>query len=97
MSSGQINLVHFSPSGTTKSVITILADVLDGERNEFDLLRIPPPQTVTFSTDSPAVFAVPVFAGRVPAICADMLAKMNYPAAETAGYRINAAVLLIEQ
>jgi len=77
MSSGHINLVHFSPSGTTKSVITTLVGALDRERNEFDLLRIPPPQTVTFSVDSPAVFAVPVFAGRVPAICADMLAKFK--------------------
>ena len=75
MLSGQINLVHFSPSGTTKSVITTLASALDGERNEFDLLRISPSQTVTFSADSPAVFAVPIFAGRIPAICADMLAK----------------------
>jgi len=38
-----INLVYFSPSGTTKSVITTLADALDGKRNEFDLLRTPPP------------------------------------------------------
>jgi len=77
MSSGHINLVYFSPSGTTKSVITTLAGAWDGERNEFDLLRIPPPRTVTFSVDSPAVFAVPVFAGRVPAVCADMLAKFK--------------------
>ena len=77
MSSGHINLVHFSPSGTTKSVITTLVGALDRERNEFDLLRTPPPQTVTFSADSPAIFAVPVFAGRVPAICTDMLAKFK--------------------
>ena len=61
MSSGHINLVYFSPSGTTKSVITTLADVLDGEINEFDLLRIPLEQAVTFSADSPTVFAVSVF------------------------------------
>jgi len=77
MSSGHVNLVYFSPSGTTKSVITTLAGELDGERNEFDLLRVPLEQTVTFSPDSPAVFAVPVFAGRVSAVCADMLAKFK--------------------
>jgi len=75
--SDHVNFVYFSPSETTKSVITTLADVLDGEINEFDLLRIPLEQAVTFSADSPAVFALPVFAGRVPAICADMLAKFK--------------------
>lgn len=70
---GKLNLVYFSASGTTKSVATSYAKKSNREITEYDLLRQPPEQFVTFATDTPAVFAVPVYAGRVPALCAEAL------------------------
>ena len=73
-----VNLVYFSPSGTTKSVISTLYEGLGhDEKVEYDLLKQPQKQTVTIAADTPAIFAVPVYAGRVPALCADMLARFK--------------------
>ena len=70
-----VNLVYFSPSGTTKSVLITLADNLPGEKKEYDLLRQPQKQEIVLA--APTVFAVPVFAGRVPAVCMDSLTKFK--------------------
>lgn len=72
------NLIYFSPSGTTKSVISTLYEGLGyDEKKEHDLLRQPPKQVVTMMADTPAIFAVPVYAGRVPALCAAMLKQFK--------------------
>lgn len=79
-----VNLIYFSASGTTKSVVSTLYQGLGcDKKKEYDLLQQPPKQAVTIAADTPAVFAVPVYAGRVPAVCADMLKQfkgMNTPA-----------------
>ncbi len=73
-----VNLVYFSASGTTKSVISTLYESLGyDEKVEYDLLRQPPKQVVSIAADDPAVFAVPVYAGRIPALCADMLKQFK--------------------
>ena len=71
------NLVYFSASGTTKTVATILADSLGAAKTEFDLLRNRPEQPVILGADTPAVFAVPVFSGRIPSICIDILKQFK--------------------
>ena len=71
------NLVYFSASGTTKTVATILADSLGAAKTEFDLLRNCPEQPITVEADTPAVFAVPVFSGRIPSSCVDALKQFK--------------------
>ncbi len=69
-----VNLIHFSASGSTKTIISKLNAILGyDESKEYDLLRYPLKEIVNIAEDSPAIFAIPVFAGRVPSICADML------------------------
>lgn len=83
------NLVYFSPSGTTKSVISTLAEGLPGEKIEYDILQHPLETSLTFGSDEVAVFAFPVFAGRIPAVCADALQHIkgvNTPAIATVVY-----------
>ena len=70
-------IVYFSASGTTQKVTTIFSDAMGGEAVRFDLLRCPPKEPVTFGPDETAVFAFPVFGGRIPQICADMLRKFK--------------------
>ena len=72
-----MNHVFFSASGTTKKVISILSDAMGGPSASFDLLRHPPQEQVTFAPDDAAVFAFPVFGGRLPEICPEMLRKFK--------------------
>lgn len=73
-----VNLIYFSASGTTKAIISALYESLaHKERLEYDLLRQPPKQEVKIAADTPAAFALPVYAGRIPAICADMLRQFK--------------------
>lgn len=85
----KINLVYFSAAGTTKTVATVLAESMQREIIEYNLLRQPPEHSITFEPDLPAIFAMPVYAGRVPAICANMLQQFqgkNTPAIAVAVY-----------
>ena len=72
-----MNIVYFSASGTTQKVTIIFSDAMGGEAIRFDLLRCPQKEVVTFGPDETAVFAFPVFGGRIPQICADMLRKFK--------------------
>ena len=72
-----INLVYFSAAGTTKTVASILADNLNTTKTEYDLLRNRPEQPITFGADTPAVFAVPVYSGRIPPLCVDILKQFK--------------------
>ena len=72
-----MNYVYFSASGTTQKVTTIFSDAMGGETAGFDLLRCPPEEPVIFGPDETAVFAFPVFGGRLPQICPEMLRKFK--------------------
>ena len=72
-----MNYVYFSASGTTQKVISIFSDAMGGKTAEYDLLRCPPEKQVTFASDDATVFAFPVFGGRIPQICSDMLRKFK--------------------
>lgn len=73
----KLNLVYFSAAGTSKAVSTHLAESMGRGKIEYDLLRQPPKRAVTFEPDTPALFAMPVYAGRIPAIAADMLQRFK--------------------
>lgn len=73
----KINLVYFSAAGTTKTVATVLAESLQREIIAYDLLRRLPEHSITFDPDVPIIFAMPVYAGRIPALCVNMLKQFQ--------------------
>lgn len=76
--SDNVNVLHFSPSGTTKSVADILSNRLGGSRvTEYDILRRPQKENIVFGAKELSLFVLPVYAGRIPSICADMLTKFE--------------------
>ncbi|MEG2262701.1 MAG: 4Fe-4S binding protein [Raoultibacter sp.] len=73
----ETKVVYFSASGTTKKIATAVAASLGKEVVEHDLLRHPQVTPVVFEAGESAVFAMPVFAGRIPAVCVDMLKQFK--------------------
>lgn len=71
----KINLVHFSPAGTTKKTAVAIAGELHAEIAEWDLLRAPLKRVVIL--EDPAVFAFPVYAGRISENCVQMLQNLR--------------------
>lgn len=71
---------HFSPSGTTKTVADLFAAALPGlenEKDERDLIRHPLQEEKAVDPDTLLVVAVPVYAGRVPKVCAEQIARLK--------------------
>ena len=72
--------IFFSPAGTTqKTADTIgsaLADALQAPLQKIDLLRTPGPE-LRCTQEDVVLFCLPVFAGRIPAVCASQLANIH--------------------
>lgn len=73
----KINLVYFSPGGTTKEVAEIFASNLVAEINHIDLLKNRLDNEMCFTQDEVLVAVMPVFAGRIPSVFPDMLKKLK--------------------
>lgn len=67
----------FSPSRTTGTVARLFSDALPGEKEAIDLLRHPLEKEKTIPEDTLLVVAVPVYSGRVPAVCAQQIARLK--------------------
>lgn len=81
--------VYFSAAGTTRTVAHAVAAQLDEQAVDYDLIRAVPEGVVQLGPDDAAVFAVPVYAGRVPSVCIDALNRFkgaSTPAAVVAVY-----------
>lgn len=64
-----VNLVYFSPNGSTKKTIQNIAKGFQVPVNEFDLTSFKSKyQILNFKEDELVIFAMPVFYGRLPAI-----------------------------
>ena len=72
-----MNYIYFSASGTTQKVISIFSDAMCCTSASYDLLRKPPQEQQTFAPNDGAVFAFPVFAGRIPHLCTKMIRKFK--------------------
>lgn len=78
MTYNNTHLIYFSPTGTTRKIITAIADGLGaGQMNDHDL-TYPSARTEQNFVDGIAIIGVPVYAGRVPKDCVERLA--NYKA-----------------
>lgn len=64
--------LHFSPTGSTKKIAERIASQMSGSFVSVDL-SVQTPERHAFSPDDIAVFALPVFVGRIPAKAAEAL------------------------
>ncbi|MEG0874603.1 MAG: 4Fe-4S binding protein [Clostridiales bacterium] len=65
-------VMHFSPTGGTKAGALSLGKSLGENIEEIDLSK-PPKAKYTFTKDDTVLFALPVFAGRIPPFTAEKL------------------------
>lgn len=72
-----ITTIHFSPSGTTAKVAAAIAAGLSGSAASIDLLREPVREDRHFQPEEVVIVALPVFAGRIPKVCAQMLGNLK--------------------
>lgn len=70
-------IASFNTSSSFLIRLTLYEGLAYDGKKEYDLLKQPQKQVVTIETDTPVIFAVPVYAGRVPALCADMLRQFK--------------------
>ena len=70
-------MIHFSPSGTTARTANLIAANISDSVQSIDLLKDKPKMEKHFSSNDIVVVAMPVFAGRLPGICADMLGMLK--------------------
>lgn len=85
MKMNELKLVYFSPTGTTRKTVMETARSIDLKSVSFDLSIYKEKKPVLkFAANDLALFAVPVYGGRVPALFTEYLANIsgnNTPAA----------------
>lgn len=74
---GTATNIYFSPGGTTKEVAGQISAAICDTVETVDLLKAAPTAERVFSADEVVVVAMPVFSGRLPTICVDMLHKFK--------------------
>lgn len=72
-----IKQFHFSATGTTQKIVQEIGQVFDAGSRQRDLLREPLDGPTTVGADSLAIVGMPVYGGRIPAHCADMLKNLK--------------------
>ncbi len=77
----KLNKIYFSAAGTTKKIVEAVAEgvasiVENVETVDFPLIKIDVEATVISKNDM-AIFAIPVYAGRVPAIAAEQIRRFK--------------------
>jgi ferredoxin len=72
-----ITLVYFSPSGTTEKSAHIFGRALKESYGTIDLLRDDLKDEYIFGKDDLVLVAMPVFGGRIPALCTHQLKRLK--------------------
>ncbi len=71
----KLNLIYFSAAGTTKKIVEAIAGGVVRSLGEIEIVDYPlikmDAEGAILSNDDIAIFAIPVYAGRVPAIAAE--------------------------
>ena len=73
----KVTQAYFSPNGTTQIVTETIAQRFCVKNETVDLLRNPLMENIQMGSDSLLVVGMPVYAGRVPALCVPMLKKIK--------------------
>ncbi|MFR9579278.1 MAG: 4Fe-4S ferredoxin, partial [Rikenellaceae bacterium] len=77
----KLNKIYFSAAGTTKRVVEAIAEgvtsaIANVEAVDFSLIKMNV-EGATITKEDLAIFAIPVYAGRVPAIAAEQIRKFK--------------------
>ncbi len=70
------HLVYFSPTGTTRQIVTRIVAGLGGKAVHHDL-TLPQEQPRLVLSEGIAVFGIPVYAGRVPELCLERFREIT--------------------
>jgi len=75
----QVNLVYFSPTGTTRKVVTTISEGFRStSRQEIDLTPAPNRQTpYRLTAEAVTILGTPVYSGRVPAAAAKAIRQLR--------------------
>lgn len=65
-----VKLLYFSPASTTKTIVNEIAKHFAMEKDVCDLLKQPIEEEWAIDSDSLVIVGMPVYAGRIPALCA---------------------------
>ncbi|MDD2960949.1 MAG: 4Fe-4S binding protein [Muribaculaceae bacterium] len=64
-----VNLIYFSACGTTEKIInTVASNILIDTKKRFSLLNLDVTNDILLPSDEIAIFAIPVYSGRVPQV-----------------------------
>ena len=69
--------IYFSPTGTTKTIVNEITRYFSRKKETYDLLNSPPEEELSFGSEDFAVVGMPVYAGRIPSVCAKMLSEIK--------------------
>lgn len=90
MKVNQLNLVYFSPTGTTRRIVMAAAQKIDLKSISYDLtVHKEKEPTLNFKSDDFVLFGIPVYGGRVPKTYLEYFSTLkgnNTPAALIATY-----------
>lgn len=90
MKLNQLNLVYFSPTGTTRKVIMAVSQKIDLKSVSYDLtVHKEKDPVLSFKSDDFVIFGIPVYSGRVPKTYLEYFKTLkgcNTPAALVATY-----------
>lgn len=72
-----LQLIYFSPTETTRKIVAAIASGFSAEQvNSYDLTLVREAEGKQFQ-DGVAIIGIPVYAGRVPEVCLQRLAKFS--------------------
>jgi ferredoxin len=69
--------IYFSPTGTTKTIVNEITRYFSRKKEEYDLLNNPPEEEISFGKEDFAIVGIPVYTGRIPAVCTEILSKIK--------------------
>lgn len=74
---GKLHEIYFSPGGTTKRIVNLISESMPMEKQTWDLLEQKELPQVTVDQEDIVIVGMPVYAGRIPALCVPMLARFS--------------------
>ncbi len=74
----KVNLIYFSATGTTQIIVSTISKALDRfPQQQYNLNTLQVDSDISISSDELAIFAVPVYSGRVPEIAKQYILKFK--------------------
>ena len=77
MKINKIYAVHFSPATTSKKIVLQISKKIGENNTEIDFLKNPLESEISLDVEDVLVVVMPVFSGRIPALCVPMLKNLK--------------------